>query len=315
MAQARALIDAGACGDFDDDNFYHVTTESRLNDIARYGLVPNKPAKFSRLEAYSAGKVFVSHGLATARVWQEYIRDMVDEDEQVVVLRIRPEAKLYGKVYLDEKGTEDAGCSFYVTSTIKPQHLEVVAEPRMNPTDLKGRHVPERYVAGMPAPLRAARLRELTASRDAYRRGDYSELPSDRTARKMGLVKKSAYSEVAEQRGIEWRGDEEEMARRVCAHYRVTCTPAVERAIEQAFRRGAGAYYSGGHRPGATARNWSVARVASLVVGGKTTVTADADLYRSFPAPLRAAIEAKTDEVVRALLNQGREKDAEFVRR
>ena len=311
-AHARALIDAGMCGDFDDDNFYHVTTESRLDSIARQGLVPGKPAKFSRLEDYSAGKVFVSHGLATARVWAEYIRDMVDEDEQVVILRIRPEAKLYSRVYLDEKGTEDAGCSFYVTSTIKPQHLEFI---RTNTRDARGRFIPEKYLAGLPDDLRRARVRELGESRDAYRRGAFISLQTDEEARQRGLVKKSAYSEVAEKRGIEWQGDAADMAERVCDHYGVACSPAVERAIEQAFRRGAGAYYSGGHRPGATARNWSVARVASLVVGGKTTVTADADLYRSFPAPLRAAIEAGTDEVVRALLKQGREKDAAFVRR
>jgi len=135
-AQARALLASDVCGGGHDDNFYHVTTASRLDDITRYGLVPGKPAKFSRLSDYSGGKVFVSHGLATARIWADYIRDMVDEDEEVVILRIRPEAKLHGKVYLDEKGTEDAGCSFYVTSTIRPQHLEFVRENprRRNPS-------------------------------------------------------------------------------------------------------------------------------------------------------------------------------------
>lgn len=186
---------------------------------------------------------------------------------------------------------------------------------RTNTRDRRGRFIPEKYLAGLPADLRRARVRELGESRDAYRRGAFLSLKTDVEARERGLVKKSAYSEVAERRGIEWQGDAADMAERVCDHYGVACSPAVERAIEQAFRRGAGAYYSGGHRPGATARNWSVARVASLVVGGKTTVTADADLYRSFPAPLRAAIEAKTDEVVRALVKQGREKDAAFVRR
>jgi hypothetical protein len=145
-------------------------------------------------------------------------------------------------------------------------------------------------------------VRELTESRDAYRRGDYSELPSDRIARKMGLVKKSVYSKVAEARGIEWRGDAEDMARRVCAYYRVACTPAVTRGITASFRKGLAAWKSGGHRPGATAQNWAVARVASLVVGGKTSVTADRNEFAAFPAPLRRAIEAARPAEVRALL-------------
>jgi len=174
--------------------------------------------------------------------------------------------------------------------------------PIANPRDLKGRSIPERYLAGLPAPVRRERVRELTESRDAYRRGDYSELPSDRIARKMGLVKKSVYSKVAEARGIEWRGDAEDMARRVCAYYRVARTPAVARGITASFRKGLAAWKSGGHRPGATAQNWAVARVASLVVGGKTSVTADRNEFAAFPAPLRKAIEAARPAENRALL-------------
>ena len=127
-AQARALLDEDTCGGARDDYFYHVTAESRLDAIARYGLVPGKPANFANQREYSAGKVFVSHGLSTARLWEAYLYDTLDEGDRPVILRIRPEAKLRSKVYLDEKGTEDAGCSFYLTSTVKPQHLEVLSE-------------------------------------------------------------------------------------------------------------------------------------------------------------------------------------------
>jgi hypothetical protein len=165
----------------------------------------------------------------------------------------------------------------------------------------------------LPKAVQKARVRELTRSRDAYGKGDYSELPSDRIARQMGLVKKSAYSEVAEARGIEWRGDEAEMARRVCAHYKVKCTPAIATAIRSSFNKGLAAWKSGGHRPGATAQNWAVARVASLVVGGKTSLTADQKGFASFPAPLQKAIAAGRRDVVKALLAQGRENDAAVV--
>jgi hypothetical protein len=62
-----------------------------------------------------------------------------------------------------------------------------------NPFDLKGRKIPARYLKGLPKQLKERRVQELTQSRDAYSRGDYSELPTDRAARKLGLVKKSAY--------------------------------------------------------------------------------------------------------------------------
>lgn len=188
-----------------------------------------------------------------------------------------------------------------------------LAAPTLNPADLKGRSIPERYLAGLPKAVQKARVRELTRSRDAYGKGDYSELPSDHIARQMGLVKKSAYSEVAEARGIEWRGDEAEMARRVCAHYKVKCTPAIATAIRSSFNKGLAAWKSGGHRPGATAQNWAVARVASLVVGGKTSLTADQKGFASFPAPLQKAIAAGRREVAKALLAQGRENDAAVV--
>jgi len=191
--------------------------------------------------------------------------------------------------------------------------VEATPGRRRNPEDLKGRSIPERYLAGLPPAVQKARVRELTRSRDAYKKGDYSELPSDRIARQMGLVKKSAYSEVAEARGIEWRGDEAEMARRVCAHYKVKCTPAVATAIRSSFNKGLAAWKSGGHRPGATAQNWAVARVASLVVGGKTSLTADRKDFASFPAPLQKAIAAGRRDVVQALLAQGRENDAAVV--
>jgi len=173
--------------------------------------------------------------------------------------------------------------------------------PIINPRDLKGRSIPERYLAGLPREAKRRRTLELTISRDAYRLGDFSELPTDRLARSMGLVKQSAYSKVAERRGIEWRGDADDMARRVCGYYGVRCTPAVATAITSSFNKGLAAWKSGGHRPGATGHNWAVARVASLVVGGKTSVSADRKEFASFPAPLRTAILAQIDKVVAAL--------------
>jgi hypothetical protein len=186
-----------------------------------------------------------------------------------------------------------------------------------NPKDLAGRYIPDRYLAGLPPALQKQRVRELTYSRDAYRRGDYSELPTDRAARKMGLVKQSAYTTVAKKRGIEWRGDPRDMAARVLSFYggRPTAreVEALASALRQSFAKGLAAWKSGGHRPGATAQNWAVARVNSLVVGGKTAWTADKKQFASIPEAIRRVIASKLSEVKAALRAQGRTADVEFL--
>ena len=165
-----------------------------------------------------------------------------------------------------------------------------------NPTDLAGRHVPDRYLAGLPTALQKQRIGELTQSRDDYKLGDYSELPTDRIARKMGLVKQSQYTTEAKIRGIEYRGDLRDMAKRVMVFYGHRATSGEVQqfadALRKSFAKGLAAWKSGGHRPGATAQNWAVARVNSLVVGGKTSWTADKKLFEVLPAAVRAKIES-----------------------
>jgi len=165
-----------------------------------------------------------------------------------------------------------------------------------NPKDLAGRHVPERYVAGLPTKLQQQRLRELTQSRDDYWKGDYSELPTDRIARKMGLVKQSQYTTEAKKRGIEYRGDLRDMASRVLRFYghrpSAREVEAFAEALRKSFSKGLAAWKSGGHRPGASPQNWAIARVNSLVVGGKTSWTADKKLFEVLPATVRTKIES-----------------------
>jgi hypothetical protein len=188
---------------------------------------------------------------------------------------------------------------------------------KRNTTDLAGRHIPERYLAGLPPALREQRIRELTESRDAYWKGDYSELPTDRAARKMGLVKESAYTQIAKERGIAWRGDADDMAVRVLRFYGAKASPAVVQkvanAISASFKKGLAAWKSGGHRPGATAQNWAVARVNSLVVGGKAAWTADSKQFDALPSEVRKKIIDGLDEVMSALDAQGRKRDVSYL--
>lgn len=48
--------------------------------------------------------------------------------------------------------------------------------------------------------------------------------------------------------------------------------------LREVYKRGIGAWTSG-HRPGVKPAQWAKARVYSFVVGGKTTKSADKDLY------------------------------------
>ena len=210
--------------------------------------------------------------------------------------------------------------NYFFTHFTTPMEMlsrSLKANPRRKYTDVKGRSIPARYLKGLPKELQEKRIKELGKSRDAYKRGDYSELATDKAARKLGLVKQSAYSIVAERRGIEWRGDAEDMVRRVLKHYKVKASEDVidhtVEGIQRVYNKGLAAWKSGGHRPGATAKNWAVARVASLVVGGKAAFTADKKEFSWFPAALRKKIVARQKEVISELRRQNREDDIKFL--
>jgi hypothetical protein len=199
---------------------------------------------------------------------------------------------------IDTYGSRGRSKSYWVSELSRRLMGKILSGRQMktNPTDLEGRFIPERYLAGLPPALQKQRIRELTQSRDAYKRGDYSELPTDVTARKMGLVKQSNYTTEAKKRGIEYRGDLHDMAHRVMSFYGHRPSDrevsAFAEALRSSFAKGLAAWKSGGHRPGATAQNWAVARVNSLVVGGKTSWTADKKLFEVLPAAVRAKIES-----------------------
>ena len=200
-----------------------------------------------------------------------------------------------------------------------------------NPSDLKGRHIPEKYLKGLSAPQRKKRIKELTVARDRYDklRGSadtkreldliFSELPSDKVAQKKGLVKQSAYSKVAFDRGIEInRKNFKDTARRALRYYtgsaKASDVDKVAEALQKSFSKGIGAWASGGHRPGATKFNWGDARVHSLLVGGKTYWSTDKKQAAAFPPAMRKAIESQLAPLYRALKSQGRQRDVDYIK-
>jgi hypothetical protein len=175
--------------------------------------------------------------------------------------------------------------------------------PLSNPRDLRGRKVPARYLSGLPRGLQAQRVAELTQSRDDYAAGrpSFADLPTDRAARRAGLVKRSRYRDIARARGFDRGGPVRGLADQVAAAGAYYLPRGLTRAQQQhvlglareVYRRGLAAWQSGGHRPGASQASWGLARVASFLVGGRTARTADRDLFSALPAALAAAIEAE----------------------
>jgi hypothetical protein len=193
---------------------------------------------------------------------------------------------------------------------------------RSNRSDLAGRHVPEKYLEGLPPELQKRRLAELTESRDAYQRGVFHELDTDVEARKLGLVKLSGYRVVAQQRGFDVSqvADLREMAQKALRYYTKKEWPkatvnALAEGLALVYRKGLAAWQSGGHRPGATGTNWADARLASVLVGGKAAWTADKKQFALLPPEAQASVIRQLSDVYTALSSQGRQHDVAYIQK
>ena len=122
----------------------------------------------------------------------------------------------------------------------------------------------------------------------------------------MGLVKKSKYRLLAEKRGFDVSqvGSYADMIDAAVQYYAGRPPTAAEQArgveaLTKVYAKGLAAWKSGGHRPGATAKNWADARLASLLVGGKGPRTADKKEFAMLPADVQAAIWREAPDVSR----------------
>lgn len=136
-----------------------------------------------------------------------------------------------------------------------------------------GRSFPKRYFSGLSKAKQKERGRELARRVKAARKGkpDYSPLKTD-FDRKGKLVKTKKSSHV----GKYERKYGADAPKGVAGVAKATKVP--KGIIQQVYDRGAAAWATGGHRPGATQAAWAMARVYSFVTGGKTARTTDADL-------------------------------------
>jgi len=132
---------------------------------------------------------------------------------------------------------------------------------------------PRRYFSGLSEAKQKERERELARRVKAARKGkpDYRPLKTDfDRAGKLLPTKRSGHVGKYE------RKYGSDAPKGVDGVAKVTRVP--RRIIQEVYDRGAAAWGTGGHRPGATQAAWAMARVYSFVTGGKTASTADADL-------------------------------------
>ena len=135
--------------------------------------------------------------------------------------------------------------------------------------------VPEKYLEGLSGRERAKRQKFIQNRVRGKHTGDpYKDMPADKDAK----TKPSSYArtnfaaKVREEMTGSSKSDFLSAAAKVSG---------ISRAIlDKVYRRGAEAWATGGHRPGASQEAWARARVYSFATGGKTRSTADKDLWQ-----------------------------------
>ena len=139
--------------------------------------------------------------------------------------------------------------------------------------------VPKKYTSGLSEKDKKAREKQVRARTKASREGkpNYSPMVGDDKAK----TRPSRYTSQATKSGLKAKIQREMKSNTkggyINAVARSTGIPAS--IIRQVHERGARAWATG-HRPGATQEAWARARVLSFVQNGKTTKTADKDLFQ-----------------------------------
>jgi hypothetical protein len=144
-------------------------------------------------------------------------------------------------------------------------------------------YLPPKYFAGLSAAKKTQRRREIARFGSRHWRDPkaYKGFTTDKGV----ITRTSKYVETLKRtlakRGVAW-----EDVGSLEAKARVTGVPLA--TLQASYDRGMAAWRTG-HRPGATQQQWGHARVASLLVCGKTHHTTDADLVRDAKAASASA--------------------------
>jgi mannose-6-phosphate isomerase-like protein (cupin superfamily) len=176
---------------------------------------------------------------------------------------------------------------------VEPEGAEMIAEIRrlIRNAILEAKKKSD-HEAGYKAPEGSARDKKLDAAKDAYKRGDVQAAIRIRDAmekqarEKPGYTsRKSKYTDESKQPAVyppvmSEINELEELSEdeifeglgsktREALKKKAKASNAPLGALSTVYRKGLGAYYSSGSRPGIPAHSWAMARVNSFLKGGK----------------------------------------------
>lgn len=146
--------------------------------------------------------------------------------------------------------------------------------------------VPKRYTAGLSAKEKKEREAQIRKRAKASAKGKPSFAPMKGDAK--AKTKPSKYTTQAKKSGLKKKIQENMNGKGKEAYLKAVAksTGYPLPILRTVHERGARAWATG-HRPGATQMAWSRARVLSFVQGGKTSKTADKELYKKAREQMR----------------------------
>lgn len=146
--------------------------------------------------------------------------------------------------------------------------------------------VPKKYTAGLSAKEKKEREAQIRKRAKASAKGKPSYAPMKGDAK--AKTKPSKYTTQAKKSGLKKKIEENMSGKGKEAYLKAVAksTGYPLPILRTVHERGARAWATG-HRPGATQMAWSRARVLSFVQGGKTSKTADKELYKKAKEQMR----------------------------
>ena len=135
--------------------------------------------------------------------------------------------------------------------------------------------VPKKYLSGISDEDKEKRKKEIKRRSKQASRGkvSYEPMHGDDKAK----TKPSKYTKTQIAKEIREETKNNTKKEFIRASSKVAKVP--KSIIEQVYDRGLKAWATSGHRAGATPQQWAIARVYSFLSGGKTSKTADKDLF------------------------------------
>lgn len=131
--------------------------------------------------------------------------------------------------------------------------------------------VPAKYLEGLTGKEREKRKKQIQ-DRMSGKTSGYKELEGDDAKTKESKYSKTKIAEKV-------RDEVKKPGKAEFLRAASKVSGVSRQILEEVYDRGLKAWSSGGHRPGATAQQWAIARVYSFISNGKARKTADKDLW------------------------------------